>query len=63
MADLMVNNLYWKNTKESVKDEYEVPPLVEDLQLVDFTGNLFYFSNTNLQFYRYRKKYPRRFAK
>jgi hypothetical protein len=30
--------LYWKNTKESVRDEYKIPPLVEDLNLLDFTG-------------------------
>ena len=31
------NNLYWRNTKESVKDEYTVPEVVEDLVLLDFT--------------------------
>lgn len=32
-----MNNLYWRNTKESVKNEYEIPPVVEDLKLLNFT--------------------------
>lgn len=32
-----MNNLYWRNTKESVKDEYVVPGVVEDLVLLNFT--------------------------
>ena len=36
--DFMVSNLYWRNTKDSVKGEYQIPPLVEDLILLDFSG-------------------------
>jgi hypothetical protein len=32
-----LNNLYWRNTKENVKNEYELPPLIEDLVLLNFT--------------------------
>eukprot|EP00026_Physarum_polycephalum_P006091 Phypoly_transcript_06132.p1 GENE.Phypoly_transcript_06132~~Phypoly_transcript_06132.p1 ORF type:complete len:588 (+),score=154.11 Phypoly_transcript_06132:77-1765(+) len=32
-----MNNLYWRNTKESIKNEYTIPPLVEDLVLLEFT--------------------------
>jgi hypothetical protein len=31
--------LYWKNTKVSVRDEYKIPPIVEDLNILHFTGN------------------------
>lgn len=38
-----MSNLYWRNTKESVKDEYTIPDYIEDLILLDFTGlSLFY---------------------
>lgn len=36
-VDIFLNNLYWRNTKESVKNEYELPPVVEDLVLLDYT--------------------------
>lgn len=38
MIELVTTNLFWRNTKDSVKDEYNIPPLVEDLVLLDFTG-------------------------
>jgi hypothetical protein len=35
--DIILNNFYWRNTKESVKnDEYNLPPYTEDVQLCDF---------------------------
>jgi len=33
---LVFCNLYWRNTKESIKSEYEVPPFVEEVILLDF---------------------------
>lgn len=36
-AKLVMENLMWRNTKESIKNECEIPPLVEDLVLLDFT--------------------------
>eukprot|EP00026_Physarum_polycephalum_P001180 Phypoly_transcript_01181.p1 GENE.Phypoly_transcript_01181~~Phypoly_transcript_01181.p1 ORF type:complete len:926 (+),score=269.55 Phypoly_transcript_01181:822-3599(+) len=36
-VDLTVENLYWRNTKESIKDEFEIPDTVEDVVLLDFT--------------------------
>ena len=30
MYDVVVNNLCWRNTKESIKNEYEIPPVVDD---------------------------------
>lgn len=35
--DVLVSNLFWRNTKESAKDEYKVPDLVEDVILLDLT--------------------------
>ncbi len=35
IVDILKNNLVWRNTKESVKGEYEVPSLVEDLVLLE----------------------------
>ena len=32
-----MQHLYWRNTKESIKNEYELPPLIEDLVLLNFT--------------------------
>ena len=32
-----MNNLFWRNTKASVKDEYQIPAVVEDLVLLDLT--------------------------
>jgi hypothetical protein len=29
--------LYWRNTKESIKDQYQLPTLTEDLVLLDLT--------------------------
>eukprot|EP01103_Thecamoeba_quadrilineata_P004931 TRINITY_DN1479_c0_g2_i3.p1 TRINITY_DN1479_c0_g2~~TRINITY_DN1479_c0_g2_i3.p1 ORF type:complete len:989 (-),score=204.70 TRINITY_DN1479_c0_g2_i3:614-3580(-) len=37
MMDIMLNNLYWRNTIESSKSEHTVPPLIEDLVLLDLT--------------------------
>jgi len=37
MFDLLINNLFWRNTKESVKTEYSTPSLSEDLVLLDLT--------------------------
>jgi DNA repair protein RAD5 len=35
--DIILNNFYWRNTKESVgKDEYNLPPYVEDIVIHDF---------------------------
>jgi hypothetical protein len=34
---MYLNNLFWRNTKESVKNEYELPPVIEDLVLLDYT--------------------------
>lgn len=35
---ILIDNFYWRITKESVKDEHNIPPVVEDLVLLDFTG-------------------------
>lgn len=36
--DIILNNFYWRNTKESVgKDEYNLPPYVEDIIIHPFT--------------------------
>jgi hypothetical protein len=32
-----MNNLYWRNTKESIKNEYELPPLVDDVVFLELT--------------------------
>lgn len=32
-----MNNLFWRQTKQSVKDEYQIPPVLEDLILLDLT--------------------------
>lgn len=32
-----MNNLYWRTTKDAVKDEFTVPPVVEDVVLLDFS--------------------------
>jgi hypothetical protein len=34
---LFVDNLFWRNTKESVKGEMKVPPIVEELILMEFS--------------------------
>lgn len=34
-VDIYLNNLYWRNTRESIKNEYEIPPVVQDLVLLD----------------------------
>jgi len=36
--DLIYNNLFWRNTKDSVKDECTIPGVVEDLILINFSG-------------------------
>jgi hypothetical protein len=33
--DLMMNNLVWRNTKESIQDEYEVPDYEEQVVWID----------------------------
>ena len=40
-VDFMLSNLYWRNTEESVKGEDQIPPIVKDLVLLDFTGSSF----------------------
>eukprot|EP00026_Physarum_polycephalum_P000926 Phypoly_transcript_00927.p1 GENE.Phypoly_transcript_00927~~Phypoly_transcript_00927.p1 ORF type:complete len:463 (-),score=52.44 Phypoly_transcript_00927:1029-2417(-) len=36
-AKVYMQHLFWRNTKETIKNEYELPPLIEDLVLLDFT--------------------------
>lgn len=36
-GDLILNNYFWRQTKESVKDAYVLPGLLEQLVLVQFT--------------------------
>ncbi len=36
MTDLLLRELYWRHTKETVKGEYQIPECVEDLVLMDF---------------------------
>ncbi len=36
LSDLMLRELYWRHTKETVKGEYQIPECVEDLVLMDF---------------------------
>lgn len=33
--DLIMNNLVWRNTKESIQDEYDVPDYEEEVVWVD----------------------------
>lgn len=33
----MIENLFWRNTKSSVKDSFSVPDTVEQHVLLDFT--------------------------
>jgi hypothetical protein len=35
VVDTMVKNLYWRNTKESVSQEYVVPDTIETVLLLD----------------------------
>jgi len=37
LFDLVYQNLYWRNTKESIKDQYQLPTLTEDLVLLNLT--------------------------
>lgn len=37
MNDLFINNLVWRHTKESAKDDYVIPDMVEDVHFLDFT--------------------------
>jgi len=36
LADIMTSNFYWRNTKESIKDEYSIPNYVGDTQFLDY---------------------------
>lgn len=36
-ADLILHNYYWRQTKDSVKDDYKLPGLLEQLVLVQFS--------------------------
>ena len=36
MSDLLLRELYWRHTKETVKGEYQIPDCVEDLVLMEF---------------------------
>eukprot|EP00029_Vermamoeba_vermiformis_P008911 TRINITY_DN4297_c1_g1_i1.p1 TRINITY_DN4297_c1_g1~~TRINITY_DN4297_c1_g1_i1.p1 ORF type:complete len:1047 (+),score=234.72 TRINITY_DN4297_c1_g1_i1:95-3235(+) len=36
LTDLLLRELYWRHTKETVKGEYQIPDCVEDLVLMDF---------------------------
>eukprot|EP01127_Copromyxa_protea_P013505 TRINITY_DN3653_c0_g1_i2.p1 TRINITY_DN3653_c0_g1~~TRINITY_DN3653_c0_g1_i2.p1 ORF type:complete len:985 (-),score=174.06 TRINITY_DN3653_c0_g1_i2:13-2811(-) len=36
-SDIIVNNLLWRNLKETVKDNYVLPGLLEDLMMLQFT--------------------------
>jgi SNF2 family DNA or RNA helicase len=36
LSDLLLRELYWRHTKETVKGEYQIPDCVEDLVLMEF---------------------------
>eukprot|EP01103_Thecamoeba_quadrilineata_P004929 TRINITY_DN1479_c0_g1_i2.p1 TRINITY_DN1479_c0_g1~~TRINITY_DN1479_c0_g1_i2.p1 ORF type:complete len:1029 (-),score=183.17 TRINITY_DN1479_c0_g1_i2:146-3232(-) len=49
MIDILLDNLYWRNTMESSKSEHTVPPLIEDLVLLDlsdFERALYLYAST-----------------
>lgn len=38
LADILMNNLYWRNTKASIVSEYTIPPCVSDVVLLGTGG-------------------------
>lgn len=36
LSDLLLREFYWRHTKETVKDEYKIPKIVEELVLLEF---------------------------
>ena len=35
--DILVTRYFWRNTKDSIKNEYDIPPVRDDLELVSLT--------------------------
>ena len=37
-CEFVIASLFWRNTKNSISNEYVIPPMVEDLVFLEFTG-------------------------